>query len=113
MPQRALRRHNRPLLAGALALILAVGTAACGDDGDKVKLSKAVDSANEALRPLNAKLNCPDTVDKDTTGFDCTVQGTNTGKTATFKAVLVGQNRDTVAAADEAALQAAVGEVTK
>ena len=113
MPHPALRRIPRSALAVALGVALAFGAAACGDGEKRVKLSDAVDSANEALRPLNAKMDCPDEVDQDTTGFDCTVQGTNTGKTATFKAILTGENRDMLVPADQSALQAAVNEVTK
>ncbi len=112
MPHRALRRISQPLSAALLAVVAAVGAAACGDE-DQVDTTKAVESANEQLKPFEVRLSCPETVDQDTSGFDCTVQGVKTGETATVRAVLVGEKRDTVAAADESAFQTAVGQVAR
>ena len=111
MPHRAFRRLS-PVCASALAVVLALG-AACGGE-DKIEISKFVENANEAIKPFDATLKCPDKVDKKTTGFDCTVQGTKTGKTATVRAILVGEGDNrTITAADESAFQTAVGEVAR
>jgi len=107
---RALRCISRPLCAGAFAAVLAVGTAACG--GGKADISKAVDAANEQLKAVDVKLSCPDKVDKDAQ-FDCTVQGTKTGKTATIKANVAGEKKDTLTPVDNNAYQQSVEQVIK
>lgn len=111
MPQRALRRVSPRLCAGTFAALLAVGAAGCG--GDKLDISKAVESANSQLQAVDVKLACPDTVDKDAVDIDCTVQAAKTGKTAPVKFTVAGEQKDTLTAKDQTAYQQALEEVLK
>ena len=110
MPHPAFRSIRRRIGIGAFIAVLAIGTAACG--GGKADISKAVDAANEQLKTVDVKLSCPDEVDQDAQ-FDCTVQGTKTGKTATIKANVAGENKDTLTPVDQTAYQKSIEEVIR
>ncbi|MBA2751528.1 MAG: hypothetical protein H0U41_04715 [Actinobacteria bacterium] len=111
MPQRALRRVSPRLCAGAFAALLVIGAAGCG--GDKLDTTEAVESFNTQFKAFEVKLDCPDTIDKDVTEVDCTIQGNKTGKTAPVTLAVSGDKEKTVTPKDDAAVQRAVEEVIK
>ena len=111
MPQRALRRVSPRLCAGAFAALLVIGAAGCG--GDKLDTTEAVESFNTQFKAFEVKLDCPDTIDKDVTEVDCTIQGDKTGKTAPVKLAVAGEKEKTLTPKDDAALQRAVEEVVR
>ena len=108
MQDRAVRRVSRSL-CGAFAALLVIGAAGCG--GDKLDTTEAVESFNTQLQAFEVKLDCPDTVKKDVTEIECTVQGNKTGKTAPVKLAVAGEKEKTVTPKDDAAVQRAVEEV--
>ena len=92
-------------------MLLAVVAASCG--GDKLDVSKAVDNVNSQLKAIDVKLTCPETVDKDAAEFDCVMQSNKTGKTAPVKYTVTGEDKDTLAPKDQAALQRTLQEIVE
>ena len=110
MQDRAVRRVSRSL-CGAFAVLVVIGAAGCG--GDKLDTTEAVESFNTQFKAFEVKLDCPDTIDKDVTEVDCTIQGDKTGKTAPVKLAVAGEKEKTLTPKDDAALQRAVEEVVR
>ena len=110
MHHRVARPASRLFQAGAIVLV-AVVVASCG--GDKLAISKAVDNVNSQLETIDVKLTCPDTVDRDAADFDCVVQSNKTGKTAPVKYTVTGEEKDTLAPKDQAALQKSLEEIVE
>jgi hypothetical protein len=100
----------RRLVLGVLA-VASLAAPGCADD--TVDITQAVQTANEQLSANDARLTCPDQVDRSSRPFDCTVAGTKTGRTARIKAKLGGPERDTLQPENEAAYQQALEEVTR
>ncbi len=103
------RRAAHCLRASALATALAT-VGACGNG--TVATRTPVETFNRVAEARDVKLACPEEVDKGKE-FDCTLQGTRTGKTATVKMEGLGDKDAVVNAADGPAFNNAVQQVTR
>jgi hypothetical protein len=95
----------RGLLAtGAVAALLVAG---CG--GQTTDISAAVDDTNTKLAQDGASIDCPNTVDGgEGTEVECTLKGTDSGKTEKVK-IKIG--KDAIMPANDADYQAALARV--
>jgi hypothetical protein len=108
-----LTARNRLLSTFAAVLVLAFAAAGCG--GEKSDVSGGVDAINKELTAQNAKLDCPKQVDGgEGAKFDCTLKGTQTGKSEKVKMKIVKQNGSLAVdfADDRAAVQSKLQQVT-
>ncbi len=109
-------RLGHAVRGGALAVALAAATAAvavagaCG--GGAVSTETPVETFNRVAEARNVRLECPEEVDKGKE-FDCTLHGTRTGKTATVRIEGLSDKDAVVDAADGAAFNNAVQQVTQ
>ncbi|MEA2467859.1 MAG: hypothetical protein QOJ57_1985 [Thermoleophilaceae bacterium] len=96
---------RRVLSIGAFGALLVVG---CG--GTTTDITAAVDDTNKSLAQQGASISCPDQVDGgDGTEFECTLKGTETGKTAPVKIKI---QKDSLAPVSDADYGAALARVT-
>lgn len=89
-----------------------VGLAACGSSNQS-DISAAVAKANSVLasQSVGITLSCPTQVDTNSR-FTCTYTDRATGKSATVKFHITGQNHDTLDVVDENAARAEVAKIT-
>ncbi len=72
----------------------------------------AVETFNRVAEARQVKIMCPEEVDKGAE-FECTLQGTNTGKTAQVRMEAMNDEDDYLDAADGPAFNNAVQQVTQ
>jgi hypothetical protein len=77
-----------------IAAVAVSAAAAVGCGGSSTDVSQGVANLNkDVLRPLNAKLDCPKTVNGGAGAkFDCTLRNTRTGKSAKLKMTVAKQD---------------------
>jgi hypothetical protein len=93
-----------------LAAVVAAVMGACGNG--TVATRTPVENFNRVAEARDVKLVCPEEVDKGKQ-FDCTLQGTKTGKTATVRMEGLDDKDAVVNAADGPAFISAVQQVTQ
>ncbi len=71
-----------------------------------------METFNRVAEARQVKLICPEEVDKGAE-FECTLEGTNTGKTAKVKMEAISDEDDFLDAADGPAFKNAVEQVTQ
>ena len=105
--------HGRlsALCGSAMVMFTAIGAVSCGDD--TVSTDEAVQAFNRQVEVREVRLMCPEEVDGASKEFDCQLQGTKTGKTATVKMAPLERESDVLDVADSAAFRNAVAEVTQ
>ena len=72
-----------------------------------------MDTFNRVAEARQVKLMCPEKIDKGIERFECTLQGTNTGKTAKVQMEAISDEDDYLNAADGPAFKNAVEQVTQ
>ena len=108
---RAAAVAHQAVRASALAVAIATGGAACGDD--TVATKTAVEGFNRAAEPRDVRLMCPEEIDKGAEEMDCTLQGTKTGKTAKVKMEAISDESQFLETTDGPAFNNAVEQVTQ
>jgi len=91
-------------------VVAALAASGCGKQVTDV--SQAVDGINKELEPVGASIDCPNEKEVEGDTFDCNLKGKKSGKTAKVKLKIVGEEKDTVDIADQAAYDKALQEVT-